>query len=205
MFAVKFLDAELRTIYKKAIREKWSSDKLRTELLKVTSRYYSKKQLIDLLDNKEFQFLREYTAGTNEYNELTKYFNKSYFYYAEQQDGLNRDIIRVISDGFKNDLDDSDMINQLESTMNKWQQHAKTIVNTAQQQLSTLKFRITAEEAGVEKFRYSGAPPQRPLCKHYFQKELTLKEINAISARLGYDFFIERGKWNCRHFWEAVV
>lgn len=207
MFAVKFLDAELRTIFKRAVRERWSKDKLGDAIKKVASGYYSKKQLKLLIEQEsnDLTWLQKYTAGTEDYQDLVKYFNKSFFYYSEQQQGLNRDIIRIISDGFRNDLDDTDMINQLEGTLNRYQQHAKTIVNTAQQQFSMLKFRITAEEAGVEKFRYSGPPPQRPICKQYYQQIFTLKQIADISNRLGYDFFIERGKWNCRHFWEAVV
>ena len=204
---MKFLDAELRTIFKRAVRERWDKDRLSNAIKKVTKGYYTKNQLKSIISSQtdDLKWLQTYTTGTDDYQDLVKYFNKSYFYYSEQQQGLNRDIIRIISDGFRNDLGDRDMINQLEGTLNRYQQHAKTIVNTAQQQLSMLKFRITAEEAGVEKFRYSGPPPQRPLCKHYFQQELTLNQIKAISERLGYDFFIERGKWNCRHFWEAVV
>ena len=202
---MKFLNAEVRALYKQAIRERWSLDKLKSKLSTITTSNYSKKSLQSLLDSEDFKFLQSHTADSGEYNELTKYFNKSFFYYSEQKEGLNKDIVNIISDGFKNDLDDRDMINQLEGTLNRYQQHAKTIVNTAQQQFSMLKFRITAEEAGVEKFRYSGPPPQRPICQAYYQKTFTLKEIKDISARLGYDFFIERGKWNCKHFWEAVV
>ena len=204
---VSLINTEIRRIYKLAIRNKWNRSKLYTELERVTAPFYSKKQLADLITTKfaDFDWLKEYTTTQQETDEINEYFNKNFRYYSRQKTGLNNDIIRIITNGLNQDLDDADMISQLESTLNKWQNHAKTIVNTAQQQFSMLKFKITSQEAGVEKFRYSGPPPQRPICKAYYQKEFTLKEIADISNRLGYDFFIERGLWNCRHFWEAVI
>jgi hypothetical protein len=210
MSAVKLLNTELRRIWKLAIRQKWSKDKLQSELNKATSVYYTKVFMQEMIaialpEKDSFDWFKDNVSSEEDYKTLTTIFNKNYTYYSRQKEGLNSDIIEVVSNGIANDLPDNKIISELEFKMTKWQQHAKTIVNTAQQQLSMLKYRITAEEAGVEKFRYSGPPPQRKLCKAYYQKEFTLKEIKSISERLGYDFFIERGLWNCRHFWEAVV
>lgn len=204
------LDMELQRIWRKAIRDRWTANKLKLELNKITSPFYTKVYMQDAIKNaipeyESFEWFKENVSSSEDTKIYNDIFKRNYKTYAQQKEGLNRDIIQVFENGITNDLPDSTIISELEMKMGKWAGHAQTVTNTAQQQLSMLQFKITAEEAGVEKFRYSGPPPQRPICRHYYQKELTIKEINEISARLGYDFFIERGLWNCRHFWEVVV
>lgn len=201
---------ELQRIWRKAIRERWSLAKLDAELNKILPTFYTKdamqKAIKDALPKKNsFEWFKENVSSSQDAKIYNDIFKRNYKYYARQKDGLNRDIIQVFENGITNDLPDKTIISELEMKMGKWKSHAQTVTNTAQQQLSMLQFKITAEEAGVEKFRYSGPPPQRQTCKFYYQKELTMTQINEISARLGYDFFIERGLWNCRHFWEVVV
>jgi len=48
-FAVKLLNTELRRIWKLAIRQKWSKDKLQSELNKATSVYYTKVYMQEMI------------------------------------------------------------------------------------------------------------------------------------------------------------
>lgn len=81
---MSLLDNEIRRIFKKAVRERWSKEKLRAEITKVASPFFTKKNLEKQIkaQSKDLEWLQAYTTDNGANKDLTTYFNKSYQYYS---------------------------------------------------------------------------------------------------------------------------
>lgn len=208
MVTDNFITSEIRRITKIAIRNKWSKSQLNQELTRVLSPYYTKQNLNDLIKNsikKDYDFVTKSVTDTEYSNNLQSVFKDSAKYFAEQKGNTNDKIIDLVTNAINNDWDSEKIVNELESNLHTRLHHAQTIVKTAQGAISTLSTIIKANELGITKFEYAGSPPERPFCKHFFGKILTIDEINHLSKIYGYDVLLYRGRWNCRHFWQPIV
>lgn len=58
-----------------------------------------------------------------------------------------------------------------------------------------------ASEGGVDVFKYTGPKPGREFCVERFNKNYSLREINAMDNGHGLPVRTSCGGWNCRHNW----
>ena len=56
-----------------------------------------------------------------------------------------------------------------------------------------------ASEAGIELFRWSGPPAQRPICKKNLGKNFTKKQLRGASNGQGLPVITHLGGYNCQH------
>jgi len=198
----------------KAIRERWSYSKLRAEISSLLNLYYTKSAikntiLRELIKGSEYKWLLKHNLDSEQKAKLNDIFiNEKYGMidnYAKQKAGINLDIKKVFELALNRDTTIDGITDELNSLNMKYKHWSNTIVRTAQSAVSSLQFQIKSEEAGIDKFLYTGPSPERPLCKSLYGNIYTTKQIENLSNRLGYDVMIYRGLWNCKHRWEAVV
>lgn len=89
---------------------------------------------------------------------------------------------------------------------------ANTINETAYMESHSAATIMLAEQAGVDRFRYSGSliATSRRWCQTHVGKVYTYEEVKAWAnsswaGKKSGDPFIVRAGWNCRHFWVPVA
>lgn len=209
MIKDEFITSELRRITKIAIRDSWQRSKLKQEIERLFSPYYTAKNLRELIKsatpNADYEYISSITASQDFYDNLVNVFRDSYGYFADQKIGYNTKIADIITRGLTLDKPSNEIISELESEFKGREYYAKTVVRTAKSALSTITTVQRATDNGINRFRYTGPPPERPLCQQLYGNIYTIEEINQLSAINGYDILVYRGRWNCRHNWQAVV
>ena len=208
------LKKEIDKILNIAIRERWRYSDLRAELNRLLNKYYTRASLRnailrDTTNKQYFEWLKEHTLNKSENDRLNNLFSNLVDSYAKQKSGINADVKRIFELGIKNEWNADNIKTEMKSDLKaiglKYSHYADTIVRTAQQSLSSMQTLIQAKEAGITKFEYAGASPERDFCRHHYGKIYTMQEINRISQSVGRDVFIMRGGFNCKHYWNPIV
>jgi capsid protein len=83
--------------------------------------------------------------------------------------------------------------------------HAATEANTNIAAAERTAFFEFAEEADVEKLKYTGPSAERSFCKNHLNKEYTLEEVKDMKNDEGQSALRYGGGHNCRHGWDAVI
>ena len=88
---------------------------------------------------------------------------------------------------------------------------AKTIVQTKYMQIDAVMMKTKGDEAGIEKYRYTGSliKDSRQWCVDHVGEELTPDQISEWDSQTWQGkspgpSFVARGGWNCRHRWIPV-
>jgi len=140
-------------------------------------------------------------------NDLNMLFANSTDEYATMAHRINKNIVRIVESGFNKDLYLKDIRNAVTNEIGHFRNYAETISRTANQAFNQVK---TVSEAKKEqKFKFVGAPPERPFCKNLMKlsaqgKTYTISEIQAMNNGQGLPVLYYCGGWNCRHWWMPV-
>ena len=200
----------------KARREKWTPEKLRKEVEKYLLTLTNKRTFIeDALANLSTTYapiddnLKLSGLSVAEFETTAKkagIFTENYKYFAKQKTGVRNDIIKIFTENANDkDATEKDLRNNIRSVMQKYKNSAKSIANTALMQLSRYQNIEQMKADGVKYFKYNGPTPQRPFCKEWFNKTISLEELEKLQNDFGNPAAVDGGGWNCRHRWDAII
>jgi len=125
--------------------------------------------------------------------------------FALMQNNINKSVVELVGKAINEDISSKDLSNLITKAVGGGKYRANTIANTALQGYSAANTLEMADNAGVEKYTYSGPPPQRPFCSNKIGKTYTKKQILEMNNNQGLSVFYYGGGYNCPHYWEPVI
>jgi len=164
---------------------------------------------------------------TEQANELINYMNKLYFKVADEKDvktiinfykwktiyineEIQNRIVKIFNKHLQN-LDYEELKDEVTKTLNIQKYYQNTIIRTTIAGLDNIKNinnkvnEYIKHNKDLPKFKFAGAPPERPFCKAHYNKIYTIEQIKALDNGQGLPVITHLGGYNCRHFWQLVT
>jgi hypothetical protein len=207
------IEAEIRKIVREAAKRK-DTAYLAAELKKLLNdpkwaSQFTEELLTDVRAKYEYLTLR--TASQEDRRIADEIIQRSGGQFAQTVDGINRTLLKKVSDAMKADKTAMEIENIAESIVGRQRFVAKTITETALgafDRIGTINDGIKVDGKDV-KFTYFGPPAQRYFCVNLLAmakqgKTWTLAEIKAMSNGQGLPVLYYCGGFRCKHSWLKV-
>lgn len=160
-------------------------------------------------------------------NELINYINKLYYKAADEKDietvinyykwktlyineNIQRRLIKIFNKHLQS-LNYDELKDEVTKVLNLQKHYQNTIVNTTIAGLDNIKNinnkvnEYIKHNRNLPKFKFAGAPPERPFCKLHYNKIYTIEQIKTLNNGQGLPVISHLGGYNCRHFWQLVT
>ena len=199
------LRRELRAFTEKAIKDRMPLAEFRRSAQRISDKYLAPKEFKDAILSdiiNEYNYADVNALLREEQKPITEILTSLSPDFANQKVGLRNDIISVIKLGLDKGEFSKAIQGRVEDIIGKYKNYANTITRTALSGFDTLS--QYKDEPDDTLYEYGGPAPQRQFCKHMIGQQLTKKQIDVLSSQRGYNVFIYKGLYNCRHFWIKV-
>lgn len=117
---------------------------------------------------------------------------------------VRKGILDAVESAVNNNQTKKQLANNIEKSVSG-AYRAETIANTSLQSYSQAVSIDEEKNAGVEKWKYVGASPERTFCKQHYNKVYTYQEIKNMDNQQGLSVVYFRGGYNCTHRWRPVI